>query len=109
MSILINHHQDLEKVLSSVVRLHIYIYIYMCVCVCVCVCVYIYIYTERETENKVIQSEEFNVKESRRYNMSILINHYQDLEKMLSSVVSLQKNVYIYIYIYVCVCVCVCV
>ena len=29
----------------------------MCVCVCVCV----------KIENKVIQSEEFNVKESRRY------------------------------------------
>ena len=33
-------------------------------------------------ENKVIQSEEYNVKESRRYNISVSINHHQDLEKM---------------------------
>ena len=34
-------------------------------------------------KNKVIQSEEFNIKESRRYNVSVSINHHQDLEKML--------------------------
>ena len=28
-------------------------------------------------------SEEFNMKESRRYNVSVSINHHQDLEKML--------------------------
>ena len=27
-------------------------------------------------ENKVIQSEEFNTKESRRYNVSVSINHH---------------------------------
>ena len=32
---------------------------------------------------KVIQSEEFDLKESRRYNVSVSINHYQDLEMML--------------------------
>ena len=36
----------------------------MCVCVCVCVCV-------ENIEKKVIQSEEFNKKESRRYNVSV--------------------------------------
>ena len=35
----------------------------------------------------VIQSEEFNMKESWCYNISGLINHHQDLERMLSSVV----------------------
>ena len=38
-------------------------------------------------KNKVIQSKQFNVKESWHYNVSILMNHHQDLEKMLSSVV----------------------
>ena len=37
-------------------------------------------------KNKVIQRVEFNMKESRHYNVSVLINHYQDFEKMLSSV-----------------------
>ena len=36
---------------------------------------------------KVIQSKEFNIKESGRYNVSVLINHHQDFEKMLSIVV----------------------
>ena len=52
--------------------------------------IYIYIYTHtyiwRKIE-KLIQSEEFIVKESQRYNLSVLINHHQDLEKMTSSVV----------------------
>ena len=59
---------------------------------------YIYIYMEvnngkesdnmeKKMKNKVIQSEEFNVKESRHYNVSVLINHLQNLEKMISSVV----------------------
>ena len=36
------------------------------------------------------QTKEFNVKESQCYNFSVLINHYQDLEKRLSSVVRSQ-------------------
>ena len=45
---------------------------------------------ERERErvrlkNKVIQREEFNVKESQCYNVSVLMNHHQDLERMISS------------------------
>ena len=39
-----------------------------------------------ELKNKVIQREEFNMKKSRRYNVSVLINHHRDLEKMLSSI-----------------------
>ena len=38
-------------------------------------------------EKNLIQREEFNMKESRPYNVSVLINHHQDLEKILSSVV----------------------
>ena len=38
---------------------------------------------EKILKNKVIQSEEFTMKESRRYNVSVTINHPQDLEKML--------------------------
>ena len=34
-------------------------------------------------KNKLIQSEEFNMKESRCYNVSVSINHRQGLEKML--------------------------
>ena len=41
----------------------------------------------RKIEKKLIQSEEFNMKESQRYNVSVLKNHYQDLGKMLSNVV----------------------
>ena len=54
--------------------------------------VYIYIYMEvnngnesdniskkqNKTKNEVMQREEFNVKESRRYNVSVLMNHHQD-------------------------------
>ena len=29
-------------------------------------------------KNKVIQGEEFDVKESRRFNVSVSINHHQD-------------------------------
>ena len=44
--------------------------------------IYIYIYREREREmkNKVIQKEEFNEKESQRYNVSVQMNHHQDWE-----------------------------
>ena len=41
----------------------------------------------KELKNKVIQSEEFNMKESQHYNVLVLINYQKDLEKMLSSVV----------------------
>ena len=34
-------------------------------------------------KNQVVQGEEFRVKESRRFNISVSINHRQDLEKML--------------------------
>ena len=42
---------------------------------------------------KQIQSEEFNVKESPHYNILVLINHHQDLKKMVSSVVRSPMNV----------------
>ena len=61
-------------------------YAYECVSVysivhnkCVCARVYIYIYMEK--------TKEFNVKESRGYNVLVLTNHHQDSEKMISSVV----------------------
>ena len=37
--------------------------------------------------NKVIQSEEFNMKENRRYNVSVSTNHLWDLEKTLARLV----------------------
>ena len=37
----------------------------------------------RKLKRKVIQSEEFNMKECRCYNVSVLINLHQNLEKML--------------------------
>ena len=40
---------------------------------------------EQELKKKVIQSEEFKMIESRRYNVSVSIKHHQDLKKMLSS------------------------
>ena len=36
-------------------------------------------------KNIVIQSEEFNMKENRCYNVPVLINLHQDIQKMLSS------------------------
>ncbi len=47
-------------------------YVYVCACVCVC---------GEKLRNKVIQSEEFYAKESWRDNVSVLINHQQDIEK----------------------------
>ena len=35
---------------------------------------------------KVIRSEEFNMKKTRRYNILVFVNFHQDLEKMLLSV-----------------------
>ena len=81
------------------IYIYIYIYIYKClymyiyISVCVYICLYnmyIYIYInacEEKLKNKVIQSEEFNMKGSRCYNILVSINDHQDLEKMLSSVV----------------------
>ena len=46
--------------------------------------IYIYIYIERERENlknNLIQNDEFNIKESRRNNVSVSINNHQDLRK----------------------------
>ena len=43
--------------------------------------IYIYIY---KLKNKVIQKEGFNVKESQHYNVSVLMNHHQDQERMIS-------------------------
>ena len=37
---------------------------------------------EKNIEKQSNQSEEFNMKESRRYNDSVSMNLYQDLEKM---------------------------
>ena len=52
-------------------------------CVCVCVCMYVCVCECGEKlKNKLIQSEEFDMKESWRYNVSVLIDHHQDLEKM---------------------------
>ena len=67
-----------KKIYNTTTELCV-IYIYVCVCVCVCVCVgiyiyiYIYIYMGVELKNKVIQSKEFDMKESRRYNDSTLL------------------------------------
>ena len=44
-------------------------------------------------KNNVIQSEESNMKENRRYNVSVLINHHQDLEKILSNIIRSSMDV----------------
>ena len=49
-------------------------------------CVYVCVRGEK-MKNKVIQTEEFDMKENQRYNVSVLINHHQNLEKMLSNVI----------------------
>ena len=49
----------------------------MCVCLCVCVCVCVCV-CGVELRNKVIQNEKFNMKESRLYNVSVLIPFYED-------------------------------
>ena len=47
--------------------------------------IYIYIYRERERlKNKVIQREKINAKESQCFNVSVQMNHHQDVEKMKS-------------------------
>ena len=56
----------------------------------------------RKIENKVIQSDEFIVKKGRRYNISVLINHHQDVQKMKRLYQVLFVDIYIYIiYIYI--------
>ena len=52
---------------------------------CVCVCVWARV--EKILKKEVIQSEEFNKKKSSRYNVSVSIDHHQDSEKMLWTVV----------------------
>ena len=43
--------------------------------------IYIYIYIWRKIEkNKVVQTDEFIVKASQHYNISVLINHHQDFK-----------------------------
>ena len=42
---------------------------------------------QREIKHKTILSQEFNMKESRCYNVPVLINDHQDSEKMISNVV----------------------
>ena len=63
----------------------------MCVCVCVCVCGNKLWKRIRQCKekliNKVIHSEGFNMKESRRYNVSVSTNHHQDVKNTLWSVV----------------------
>ena len=44
-------------------------------------------------KNKVIQKEEFNVKENQFYNVSVLINHRQDLGMMITSYVKSPMDV----------------
>ena len=43
---------------------------------------------ERNIEKQVIQGEEFDMNESQHYNVSVSINHHQDIEKMLWSVIN---------------------
>ena len=47
---------------------------------------------EEKLKSNII-SEEFNNRESRYYDVSVKIDHHQDLEKMLSSVISSPINV----------------
>ena len=43
-------------------------------------------------KNKVIQSEECDPNESRRYNLSTFIYHHQDIEKILPNIVRSAKG-----------------
>ena len=46
------------------------------------------IYVLEKMRNKLIQSEEFNMKENQCYNVSVLMNHHhQNVEKKLSGIV----------------------
>ena len=40
---------------------------------------------KEKLKNKIIQREEFNVKENQRNIVSVLMNHHQNLEKLISS------------------------
>ena len=44
-------------------------------------------------KNKVIQREEFNMKESQPFYVLVLINHHQGIEKMLSSAIKSTMDV----------------
>ena len=62
----------------------------MCVCartrVCVCVCVEVNKEKNLTMGRKIeIPSEEFNMKEGRRYKALVLKNYHQDLKTILSS------------------------
>ena len=48
---------------------------YMCVCLCVCVCVLVCV-RGKILKTKVFLSEEFYMEESRRFNVSVSINHH---------------------------------
>ena len=70
--------------------------------------VYIYIYIMENNltmwrkilKNKVIQSKEFNMKKNRRYNVSVSINHHQDLQKVLRSIVRSPMDAKVLIMVY---------
>ena len=67
--------------------------------------IYIYIYIEREREerelkNKVIKTENSYVKESQRYNVSVIANHHQDLDGCSLEILNYRWIIYIYIYVY---------
>ena len=69
---------------SYIHQIHIYIYIYVCVCVCVEVNNgNVSDKIEKKSKSNVIQREESNVKESQCYNVSVLMNHHQDLGRMI--------------------------
>ena len=79
-----------------IIYIYIYIYIYelgnpfcdyIYICVCVSVCVEKNWKTKKSKLKKVM-------KDSQRYNVSVSINHNQDLEKMLWSVVKSSMDVY---------------
>ena len=92
-----------SKSIHTHTHTHIYIYICVCVCVwmCICVCVYLCVYTcvniyihiciyiyrerERKLKNKLIQREELNVKDCQRFNVSVLLNHHLNKERLISN------------------------
>ena len=49
----------------------------------------------KNRKGEVIQKE-FNVKEIWHYNISVLMNHYQDQEKMILSEIQNEEGDYIY-------------
>ena len=66
------------------IYIYMYIYIYIYICVCVCVCVEVNNVhdpgnIEKNWKNNVIQKAEVIMKETERYNFSVLMTHHQDL------------------------------